>query len=430
MPADIADIAEARARKTASLIPDDTVQPHDPYPDFISTPLDPWPEPVAAGSLLAEVAETFRRHLILPTGAPEALALWVLFAHSLDAWQASPRLLITSPAPECGKTTLLEILRHLTPEAVETSGITPAAVFRIIDQCRPTLIIDEADTFFDKTDLKGILNSGHTRTTARIIRYDIKRDQARAFSTWAAIVIAKIGVVWPALASRSIEIRMRRRRPDEQVEPFKPARDAGVLERLNRMASRWVLDHLSALRESDPELPGGLDNRRRDNWVPLIAIADLAGGEWHDLAQRAALALAGSNEGQSMGVQLLGDIREVFAEMGCDRATSQRLVDLLRRREDRPWADHAGSGLTVRRLASLLSPFEIHPRVFRNGRSTPRGYCQEQFRDAFARYLPSPPEGSATPQQARNSRHFVDGWTATDRASVAHPSAVKPLETQ
>jgi len=319
MPADVTNIFAARARKAATVKPDEPAQPNDPYPDFISTPSDPWPEPVAGDSLLNDLAMTFRRHLVLPGGAPEALALWVLFAHSLNTWQASPRLLISSPVPECGKTTLLEILRRLTPQAVETSGVTPAALFRIIDACRPTLIIDEADTFFDRTELKNILNSGNTRTTARILRFDTRRDDVRAFSTWSAIVIAKIGAVWPALASRSIEITMRRRRSDEQIEPFKPLRNAGVLERLNRMASRWVADHLSALRDSDPELPGGLDNRRRDNWVPLIAIADLAGGEWHDLARRAALALTGSNEGQSVGVQLLGDIREIFVQAGLDR---------------------------------------------------------------------------------------------------------------
>src|SRR5690348_10594066 len=42
----------------------------------------PWPDPVDGAALLDDIAETFRRHLILPRGAAEAIALWVVHTHS------------------------------------------------------------------------------------------------------------------------------------------------------------------------------------------------------------------------------------------------------------------------------------------------------------------------------------------------------------
>jgi hypothetical protein len=42
-------------------------------------------------------------------------ALWVLFTHTHDAFEISPLLLIHSPVPECGKSSLLEVLAAARP---------------------------------------------------------------------------------------------------------------------------------------------------------------------------------------------------------------------------------------------------------------------------------------------------------------------------
>jgi hypothetical protein len=58
------------------------------------------------------------------------------------------------------------------------------------------------------------------------------------------------------------------------------AADAANLDPLRRRAARWAADHLGELRGADPEVPGELGDRAADNRRPLLAIADLAGGEW------------------------------------------------------------------------------------------------------------------------------------------------------
>jgi hypothetical protein len=79
-----------------------------------------------------------------------AVALWILHAHAHDAAVISAILAVISREKGCGKTTLQSLLNELTPNALAASNITASAVFRAIEACCPTLIVDEADTFLAK----------------------------------------------------------------------------------------------------------------------------------------------------------------------------------------------------------------------------------------------------------------------------------------
>ena len=51
------------------------------------------------------------------------------------------------------------------------SSITSSAIFRAVNEWRPTLIVDEADTFGkDDEELAGIINAGHRKRSAIVIR--------------------------------------------------------------------------------------------------------------------------------------------------------------------------------------------------------------------------------------------------------------------
>jgi hypothetical protein len=66
---------------------------------------------------------------------------------------------------------LLSVLSRLANRPVAAANISPSAFFRVIEEMRPTLLIDEADTFLRGNDeLRGILNAGYTRDTAYVVR--------------------------------------------------------------------------------------------------------------------------------------------------------------------------------------------------------------------------------------------------------------------
>ena len=277
---------------------------------------EPWPEPVDGAALLRDLAAVLNRYVALPLHADVAAALWSVHAHALDAADTSPILALISPEKRCGKTRTLSVLGRLVPRPLPTSNITPASLFRSVDLYSPTLLIDEAETFLgEREELRGILNSGHYRDCAFVLRTTGDGHEVCRFSTWAPKVIALIGRLPDTLTDRSIVIPMRRRAPDEQVERLRLDR-TGAFTELCRRARRWAADRLAELRAADPDVPSEMSDRAADNWRPLLVIADLAGGEWPQRARQAALSLSGVADSQDgEREQLLGDIRAIFNQL-------------------------------------------------------------------------------------------------------------------
>ena len=390
---------------------------------------DPWPEPVDGVELLDGLVAAISRYVALPEHAAEAVALWIVHAHALDAFWISPRLAAISPEKRCGKTSLLMTIAKLVPRPLHAANVTPAAVFRAVEMVCPTLLIDEADTFLGGADeLRGILNSGHCKASATVIRTAGEDYEPVQFATWSPCAIALIGKLPDTLEDRSVVIQMRRRRPDEHVQRLRLDR-LGHLDEVAQKVARWALDHKTELRDADPDMPASLHDRAADNWRPLLAVADLAGGHWPTPARRAAVALTGiEDDFDSARVQLLADLRGVFKDECADQLTSAKIVAALVEMEDRPWPEwKGGKPITVRQLAKLLQPFRIKPIQMKvGGDKNLRGYKLKAFDDVFRRYLP---HRTATPLQPAETLEFSRNSTATDFLPVAAQNSPKPAET-
>ena len=362
----------------------------------LSSP-EPWPDPVDGAQLLKELASIVTRFVVLPWEGAVAIALWIMHAHLLDASPVSPRLAVKSPEKRCGKTTLLRVILALVPKPLSAANITAAAMFRTVELARPTLLIDEADTFLgENEELRGILNTGHGKE-GQVVRLVAVGDdfEPRAFSTYCATAIAAIGKLPGTLEDRSIAIVLRRKRTDEPTERFREDRP-GELIVLARKAARWAKDHIEELGAADPKIPADLNDRAADNWRPLLAIADLAGADWQDWARRAAVSLSADAvaDQDSIRTLLLGDIRTVFRSRAADRMSSDDIVAYLTNLDDRPWPEfNRGKQMTKAGLARLLKPFRVLPVTIRlEANRTAKGYYLSAFEDAFTRYLPAETE--------------------------------------
>ena len=337
--------------------------------------VDPWDEAVDTAQLLADLRDIYLRYVVLPEHGDVAMALWVLHAWALDAAYVSPFLMFSSPEMRCGKSTALALLNWTAPRTAMASNISPAAIYRYIEATCPTLLIDEMDAFIhDNEELRGILNSGHTRDTAHVIRLVGDGHEPKEFSTWAPKAVAAIGKLAATLRDRAVVIPMRRKKPSERVAKLR-GREGEAFMVLRCKAARWAADSSEVLKAARPILPEELNDRAADNWEPLVAIADLAGGDWPPQARAAALKLSGDAESDTRSTreQLLADVRTAFAEHNADRLSSAALVEALIRIEGHPWAEYgkAGKPLTQNQLARLLKPFTIAPEVIRVGDETP-----------------------------------------------------------
>jgi hypothetical protein len=240
--------------------------------------IEAWPISVNGDQLLDEISSAIERYMVMSSESRDALALWAVHTHCFACFIHTPRAAILSPEKQCGKTLLLDILIRVVARPLSTASATPAAIFRIVEMHSPTILMDEADTFLNENmELIGILNNGYRRggTVTRTVGDD---HQPRLFSTWAPAAIAKIGRLPDTLNDRSVVINLRRRKPSERVKPFRSDRTEH-LNLLARKMARWARDHSDALSDADPDM-GELENRVADNWRPLLAIADAAGGRW------------------------------------------------------------------------------------------------------------------------------------------------------
>jgi Protein of unknown function (DUF3631) len=356
-----------------------------------------WPERIEGAHLLDSIADAIRRHVVMSNHARDTAALWAVHPYLLDCFLVSPRLAITSPTKQCGKTTLLDVLARLVLKPLPSANVSTSVVFRVVQGHRPTLLIDEADTFIRENDeLRGVLNSGH-RQGGSVVRNVGDEHEPRAFSTYSACAIALIGRLPDTLHDRSLTIALKRRMPSETVAPFRSDR-ADYLDALAGQAARWAQDHAEQIRIADPDMPEGVFNREADNWRPLLAIADAAGGDWPKRARQAVRQAHADAEDDSRVAMLLGDIKAIFTDRNMDRLSSADVVIDLAAILGRPWADYKnGKPITQNQLARILKPLGIAPDNVRIGDKVPKGYQLAQFADAFARYLA--PEGGIEPLQ-------------------------------
>lgn len=389
---------------------------------------EPWPEPVDGGEILGGLMAAFQRYLVLPPCGAEVLSLWTVHAHAFEAFQHTPRLDIHSPEKGCGKTVVLDVLESLTPRSIRTENVTTAVLFRLVDAHKPTLLVDEVDSFLkNNEDLRGALNAGHRRG-GQHLRCEGDKNELRGFKTFAPVAMAGIGRLSGTLIDRSIPITMKRRHATEQIEFFRQDR-TDDLKVLKRKAARWVNDNMLMLSEADPDIPEFLLNRAADNWRPLLAIADLVGGEWPGITRR--IAKETIEEDSSHRTQLLFDIKGVFEGNAVDRITSADLCEALAKMEDRPWPEWGRSGkpITTRALAKQLSGFEIKPKTIRLevGAGTAKGYLLEDFSDAFSRYSPSL---SVTPSQTNETGAYSANPIVTPENDVTDRNRPKPAENR
>jgi len=346
-------------------------------------------------SLVLEDTSSFiRRFVVLSDEQLAAVALWTAHTHAIGAADTTPYIAVTSAEKRSGKTRLLEVIELLVHEALPTANISDAALFRAINELTPTLLLDEVDSIFgpkarDREDLRGMLNAGYRRGAVARRMGGPKMTTLEAFPVFCPKVFAGIGELPDTLNDRSIRIRLERRTRDEPIDRFR-RRDVGPdAEMLHDRIADWLdpqLDELLALR---PHLPDELDDRAQDCWEPLLAIAELAGGDWPRRARHAALLLSGNGarDDESLTAQLLADVRGVLEASGESRYRTADLIEKLAEIEESPWGDWRGKPITAHALSRLLKPFGIRTMPVWADGQTVRGYKVEQFADAFHRVL-------------------------------------------
>ncbi|MBV9141308.1 MAG: DUF3631 domain-containing protein [Pseudonocardiales bacterium] len=404
----------------------------------------PPPETIARAGhqVLDDVAAFVARFSVFPSEhcAP-TLALWYAHTHASEQFYVTPRLILDSAEPGSGKTRVLEVAQYLVRAPEMTISVTPAALFRLVSMGPITILFDEVDAIFNpknggnNEDLRGLLNTGYKRsaTIARCVG-DAKNMKVERFPVYAPAALAGIAGAMPAtVTTRAITIHMRRRRPDEPVEPFRERHVARQAQPLREQLATWIDSVDTRLGDAQPVMPERVTDRSAEIWEPLLAIADTAGGHWPHTARAACrhFVLNTGPQLTSLGVRLLADLRCIFTRNGAERMRTTDILAALCDIEESPWGDLDGKPLDARRLARLLDRFDVKPGPFKLHGDLVKGYHtagEHGLGDAWGRYLPPPPpdigncgnHGNPAGQPVTDTRPVTD-------ASVTPRSSVTPL---
>src|SRR5262249_52362418 len=182
--------------------------------------LEPWPEPVDTAELLGAIETKFRRYVVASDAIVTASTLWAPFTQVVEIATHAPKLIFTFPERDAGKSVAQDVLRWVVLRPYAAVEATGAATYRIIDRLRPTLLLDEADTLFERRGnvLAHIINASWSNSGRKVPRVG-KGGVVEEFDVYGAQLISMKGLrvpdtvlsrsivclIWPKLASEVVE---------------------------------------------------------------------------------------------------------------------------------------------------------------------------------------------------------------------------------
>ena len=268
---------------------------------------------VSGARLLASLEDWFTRHVVLPEGVPLVLSLWAIATHLFEVFDYCGYIALVSPTKKCGKTTVLKLLANVTSRPEFTVNITDAALFRLIDSRRPTLLMDEAEDL-QRSSLRAILNAGFEKaaTVPRCVK-----QQVQDFHVFCPKALACVGRLPDTVADRSIIVRMKRAKCGENVAEFR-RRTFGDIAALAQEIKDWAAANEHYVAEAyHQNAIDFLSGREADIWEGLFAIIRIAAPERISELKATAIRLiaeksAEDADSEATAVRLLCDIRNRF----------------------------------------------------------------------------------------------------------------------
>lgn len=396
-----------------------------------------WHSPVDGNQLFNEMDVGIKSHMAMTDTDRRMAILWTAHTHCYDAFMHSPRLAISAPDKECGKTVLMgHIIGNLVPQPQHSDNLTPAVFFRLAESHKPTFLIDEVDAWLkEDSHLPSALNGGFERHGG-VLRCEGDKNEVRKFSTFAPTAMAGIKLdkkLPPATLSRSYIIKLQRAMPNEVSVPFDQRKHVAQLHEFRSRLARWIDDNWDAICESDPEIPAL--NRLADRMRPLFIIADLVGGYWPKYAKR---AITNTQETNSKGETLIQDIASIIdlpAYAQNKGIWTDDLIDELCGLEDSIWAEYNfrnygdEKNIGPRQLSNLLVDYGVKPKDLKIDGVTKRGYRFDGLKNVIARFTQHPPVLSATPLPCSDTNGFRENLSATPQKKVADRNSPKANDT-
>lgn len=343
------------------------------------------------------------------------LTLWAAHTHVVRHTYTSPRLLLDSPAPGSGKTTVLDHLNRVAFHPVQAASLSsPSLLARLLEKSPRTILIDEADRTLNPKaegvgELLAVLNSGYRFGASRPVLVQV------AGGNWEPVEMSTFGPVAmagnapdlpPDTRSRCIRVLLL---PDlegavldsdwQEIEPYALM--------LNAAFQRWAELTGEDIAAMKPDYAadglGALRGRNRERWAPLYKVALAAGGDWpgwcrelirNDLEEQEMDAEAGL-VAKAPHLVLLGDIAEVWPK-GAEFMPTTELVNALRWHKPDVWGagNQRFGELKPQGMGRMLVKHFSIRAARKTGGERERGYYRATFEPSWGAFGIPVPDGS------------------------------------
>ena len=288
-------------------------QPDVPKPKSKITSIEPWHEEVGP-EILEEISSELTNRIYLDDGKALLAITWVAHANMFADFDVTPRLAITAPSSECGKSTLSNALLAMTDNCLGSEALTDAAFIRYAARGNMVFHWDEADETFNRyskgKDITKALNGGWESGGA-FHKCSGDDHEPTEMPTHAAVALIGKNLeksLPSATLSRCLILHMQRSPRGFHI--WRKRKDLPVFEELGRKLVRWIQDNRKAIANYEPTYLDALSSRENDKWASLLAIAEYASP---DLGRRLRAYILSSSKFSNEDIEMkwLKDVNRV-----------------------------------------------------------------------------------------------------------------------
>lgn len=278
--------------------------------------------------------------------------------------EAVPYLLISSKTPECGKTKLLDVLAKIVRHPIRASHPTSAAIFRVMNRGRPTLLLDEVDRYLGKDeDLALILDSGNKPGGGKVLRSAVNAkgnftDEVRAYECFGfkAVVGILAEKFYDTVTSRSVAIKLSKKPHTEgkrlKFSKFEEQFDS-IRRRFYTLSVKYSREVRKLMDEGEIEFSDELSNRQKEGCEVIWAMLEcMAGKETRQKCKEAYTVLCQRMQHLPSNLMLLRHINSLL--QNCEKKWIKS-ADLIQQLNLKPeWSD-----LSRKKLAEILDDYDV-----------------------------------------------------------------------
>ncbi len=391
---------------------------------------------VDPAALVVDLEVYFSRRAHLPGGGAVTLALWAMLTHCIAPFSTAPYLCLESALPDCGKSTVLDLLEGVCARAEQCSGLTRAVLVRTIEANHPTVLLDQGEWLRDKKDetgIMGVLLAGYRRGKPYRCVEGESRELA-TFDTFGPKAFCAVGGLTGALLSRCLVLHMERLPAGVELESAEPEDLVAVAAPLKERIEAFALQAAQAIEAVKASRPKGghwpqFTTRERQLWTPPLTIARVCGPETERRAVAAAEELSGRKAeaaAENPRVAKTVALAEVLSAWPAEKFSPGDLVAALA--ETEAWGEALGEKLkkddTRKAAANLIGHFVRDFRLL--SRERPHGKTLYSTAEALAKatqHLPRTPKTSAASAAPAAEPPKSRGSQAAD---APKPSAAPP----